>query len=229
MSYTFTLSGTTSELTAYITPEINATDGDYVLGLTNFDTYYSIANIEKGRNKFYYEGGKPIEIPRGAYEIDGILQYLKNILQERNDDTYLDLNPNRNTLHTELKCTKSVDFTKEDSIGPLLGFKKKQKLSPNKLHISDETVNIMEVNSICVECNLTDGSYRNGNKSHIIHQFFPQVPPGYKIVESPTNVIYLPITAQIISKVSVKITNQDGEILDFGKEIITIRLHLKKI
>jgi hypothetical protein len=37
-----------------------------------------------------------------------------------------------------------------------------------------------------------------GKPAHIIHQFFPNVPPGFKIVESPEHVIYLPISVNTI-------------------------------
>lgn len=73
------------------------------------------------------------------------------------------------------------------------------------------------------------GSYKNGKLHHIIYQFFPNVPPGYKIVEAPSNIVYLPINVKTISNVTVKIQDQDDKLLNFQGETITIRLHLKKI
>ena len=55
------------------------------------------------------------------------------------------------------------------------------------------------------------------------------VEPGYKINEVPSDVIYLPINTRIINNISVNIIDQDGKLINFRGETITIRLHLKKI
>lgn len=135
---------------------------------------------------------------------------------------------NHNTLQCEIKCNKKIDFSKKNSIGNLLGFGKKQ-LEPNKKHISEHPVDIFKVNSICVECNLVTNSYNNGELVHIIHLFYPTVPPGFKIVEKPSNVIYLPISTRYIDEIVLKITDQEGKLVNFRNELVTIRLHLKRI
>lgn len=82
---------------------------------------------------------------------------------------------------------------------------------------------------LCIQCNLIQNSFNNSNAVHIIHMFYPNVPPGYKIVENPTNVIYLPINTKFISEIVLKITDQDENLVNFKGELITIRLHLKKL
>ena len=62
---------------------------------------------------------------------------------------------------------------------------------------------------------------------HAIHTLFPAVPPGYKIIEIPTQVIYLPITVHTIDNIQLRIVDQDGNFVNFRGEIITIRLHIK--
>ena len=106
-----------------------------------------------------------------------------------------------------------------------MGFKKRT-LELGK-HESDEPANIITINSILVECNITAGNFKNGKPGHIIYQFFPNVPPGYKIVECPHNVVYLPITVNTISNISLQIMDQNGKLVSFRKEAITIGLHLK--
>lgn len=84
------------------------------------------------------------------------------------------------------------------------------------------------MNAIRVECNLTSGAYINNRLIHTIHEFFPTVSPGYKIVEVPKNVIYLPVTVEEIHMLNIRIVDQDGHLVNFRGETITIRIHIKK-
>lgn len=121
-----------------------------------------------------------------------------------------------------------MNFKRPDSIGPLLGFLPRI-LKPNITHKSDNPVTILKVNSLRIECNITAGTYINSEKSHTIHEFFPSVPPGYKIIEVPSHVIYLPVTVKCIDHIQLKIVDQDGDLVNFRGEVITIRLHIKQI
>ena len=108
----------------------------------------------------------------------------------------------------------------------MLGFQLRV-LSANKLHTSDLPVAILNVNALRVESNITTGAYINNRKLHTIHEFFPTVPPGYKIVEVPSHVIYLPIAVKTIHRLQLRIVDQDGDLVNFRGETITIRLHIK--
>ena len=60
--------------------------------------------------------------------------------------------------------------------------------------------------------------------------FFPNVPPGFKIIENPQPPIYLPILVKDITNISIKVLDQQGRIVIFGeKEEITIRIHLQEV
>jgi len=55
-------------------------DGDK-LGLTDFETYYTILNVNLSNNKFYFDkDDKEIVIPEESYELFDIHKYLKPIL-----------------------------------------------------------------------------------------------------------------------------------------------------
>lgn len=231
MSYTFTLSGKESILTAIIFPPIILNENEeYAMGLINFESYNSIPNVDSTNNIFHYDKDKKIVLPEGSYEINDIHRYLANTLSLKKelDPVVLRLEANRNTLKCEIKCNRTIDFSKPNSIGSLLGFGKK-KLEPNTLHISENPVDIFKVNSIAIECNLVNNSYNNGKQVHVVHMFYPTVSAGFKIAERPTNVIYLPINTCKIDEIQLKITDQDGKLVNFRKELVTIRLHLKKI
>lgn len=135
---------------------------------------------------------------------------------------------NLNTLKCEIKSNLEVNFDKPNTIASILGFKSR-KLAAFKKHYSDYHANITKVNSICIQCNLIQNSFNNDVPVHIIHMFYPNVPPGWKIVEKPATVIYLPINTKFINEIILTITDQDGNLINFKEELVTVRLHLKRI
>ena len=66
-------------------------------------------------------------------------------------------------------------------------------------------------------------------EKHMIHEFFPAVPPGYKIIEIPSQVIYLPVTVKSIDHLQLRIVDQKVDLIYFRGETITIRLHIKEV
>jgi len=63
----------------------------------------------------------------------------------------------------------------------------------------------------------------------VIYSFFPNVAPGYKIVRNVENPIYLPVNKTQINNITVWLTDQSYNPLNFRGETITIRFHLRKI
>lgn len=166
-----------------------------------------------------------VSIPVGSYEIADINDCLNKLLNKFN--VKITIKVNKSTLKSELNCSHRVNFKYNNTIGSLLGFKD-HILEPNLNHESHNPVNITKVNAVRIECNLISGAYLNDKAVHTIHEFFPTVSPGYKIVESPTNVIYLPITARRLHSVNIRILDQDDNLIDFRGETITLRIHIKK-
>jgi hypothetical protein len=157
----------------------------------------------------------------GVYEDDG-----EN--KDGDDRTILALRANENTMRSEIKCAYRVNFAKPNSIGSLLGFSRDRILRPNKWYVSDRPVDVMSVNVIRIECSITTGAYSNGRSVHAIHEFAPKVPPGYKLSETPTQIIYLPIVARYVTDITVRVVDQNDRLIDFRGEEITIRLHVRR-
>ncbi len=61
-----------------------------------------------------------------------------------------------------------------------------------------------------------------------MHEFSPAVGPGYKIIEAPRNVIYLPVNVKQITSITLKLIDQDGDLINFRGETVTIRIHIKE-
>jgi len=225
-SLTLTLSGTSSVLETHFFPPIELSPHkNYVLGLIELLTFNSIPNVDIGHNKFYVDK-EEITLPTGSYELEDIETYLTEALKPKGIS--ITLKPNNNTLRSVIKCSHQINFQPQDSISKLLGFAK--RIFPaNISHTSDLPVKILKVNVLRVECSITSGAYINGRQVHTIHEFFPAVPPGYKIIEVPSHVIYLLVAVNSINHLELRVVDQDGHLNNFRGEIVTIRLHIKSL
>lgn len=225
MSITLTLSSTSSELTANYFPPIEL-EGKYECALTAFHSYNSIPNVDVYNNCFHI-GGHKIEIPIGSYELNDIVDYIKEQYKLHNPKGIISIDANNNTMKVKVNSSNDpIYFNKENTIGKLLGFKNKI-LSPNEDHYSDLPVNIFKVNLLRIESNIAVNTYMNNTQSHTLHEFAINVPPGYKIDENPRNLIYLPINCQEISCLTLRVVDQHGDLINFRGEEITIRIHLR--
>lgn len=225
MQRSFSVQGRGSTGTLDVFPPFDVGDGSWAIALKQLTTYNRIPNIEEGVNNSFYYGEKRVAIPEGSYEIEDIERYLKNSL---GNSMYFSLKANNNTLKCEIECSESINFEKDHTIASVLRFTKKKLLAGRK-HESDLPVNIMNVDVIRVECNISRGSFSNAGEGHVIHEFYPLVPPGYKMVETPNNLLYLPLNCQSISNITITLKDQDGKLLNLQSEPLTVHLEIKKV
>lgn len=268
---TLTLNGKSSHLYAEYFPPIDISDGDYVCGLIDFQTFNAVPNVDETNNLFHFHykvkkeirekqknkdgsaqfsdvqksligalgndaivldenveiRSECITIPVGSYEITQIAKYLGEQLLKHG--LIFHLQPNKNTLECEMTCSAwMVDFSKENSIGSLLGFNRKLYVE-HVMHVSEATVKITRVNAVRIDCDLIKGSYINNQPAHTIHEFSIKVEPGYKIIEVPNKVIYFPIVVKSISSVNISLIDQENKLIDFRGETITLRIHIKRV
>lgn len=218
MSLTFTLNGTTSILENNFFPPI-ILEGNWEIGLLNFETFHSIPNIKNGRIQVDDE---ICDIPDGAYELEDITKFANKAF----GDGTIKIFANKNTLKTEIFCSKRTKLSKELAI--LMGYEGNITIQPNIVYVSPKPTKISSVNIIRINCNIAQGSFLNGKQSHSIHEFFPAVAPGYKITEVPFNVIYHSINTSQLSTLKIDILDQENRHIDFRGETITIRVHLRR-
>mgnify|MGYP003529801874 FL=1 len=216
-------------------------DYDYEIALVNLETWNSFANVTSANNLFKYsvDGGntwKLITIETGAYELESINDEIQRLMKANrdwdavNNAYYISVSANTSTLKSIIDITNAdykIDFTISNSLRSILGFD--SVILSQGHNVSDSIVNIIDFNSIFVNCDCINGSYVNGISSPVIYSFGPKVSPGYRIVENPVNLIYLPLNRKTLSEFSIWITDQAGRPIDFRGENITCRFHIRSI
>ena len=171
-----------------------------------------------------------MKIPEGSYEIDDINNTVQWEMKKRghydsiNEDYYITISANSNFLKSVLILEKDyqIDFNHRDSLAKVLGFTGAKYTEG--FHESENPVNILSINSILVNIDIISGSYVNGKTKNTIYSFFPKV----KIVESPINLVYLPVTLDTIDNINVTITDQDNHSLNLRNKKKTIRFHIRE-
>ena len=70
-----------------------------------------------------------------------------------------------------------------------------------------------------------------GKRTGIIHNFTMDVDPGYKYIENVRGGVqwYMMDTKDIISRISFKLNNENGNLVSFNGQSVTFRLSIKEI
>ena len=199
------------------------------IALISLETYNSIPNIDESNNIVRYsfrDETHDITIPTGAYELKQINDYIQRELVQEDLFEFI---ANDSTLKCIVRITNpdiKVHFDHTSSLREILGFDSVivQGLGD---HEGSSIVNILKVNSILVHCDRIEGSYLNKTQAPVIYSFFPNVSPGYKIVENPSHPIYLPVSHNHIENIRIWLTDQDRNPIDLRGETVTVRLNLR--
>ena len=120
-----------------------------------------------------------------------------------------------------------MDFGLPNSMRHILGFN--SAVYTAAYHESENVVNIMNINSILVNIDIITGSYVNGKMQPVIYSFFPNVSPGYKIVEKLPHLKYLPVALDTaIANLRTYITDEDGNLLNLRGKVVIITLDIRQ-
>lgn len=244
-SFTVSFTGKSSMLRADFFPDIVLDPYvDYCCALLDFSTYNSIPNIVEGKNnefKFKTSTAAPeeksISLPTSMYEVVDILKYLKSELSTMKISLTYDISEASSTV--QISFDSQIEWTggtllnvigfqiADDDENGKNGFRSfKRGWKYRSKHIA----RITDIDVIRIECDIISGSYINGNHCHTIHQFSHcKVDPGYKFIEVPPHIIYLPIKEKQLRSIQISIVDQDGNLIDFRGEQISCRIHIKQV
>src|SRR5271166_1604003 len=235
---TFILSGHTSDFTTSHNSVILNPNIKYEAALLSLDVYNSIPNITEEKNnvfKYSTDNGvnwKNIAFKTGAYELAAINNEIKRqMIANGDNDSAISMTANVSRLTSIVSIENPsyiIDFGVAHSIGSILGFG--AGTIGHGYNESPDIVDIMQVNSILVNIDIIMGSNVNGSPSPAIYSFYPNVAPGYKIVERPNpSLIYYPLSRHDISRMRVWLTDQDGNLIDLRGETISIRICVREV
>ena len=238
MVHTFFLTGTKSDFTTKYSPTIHLDPlKKYEVALLSVDLFNSIPNVTPKNNVFKYSvddgnSWKTIELATGAYELAAINLELQRLLTERGDfDNTFAITPNISKLTSIIEISKplfKIDFGVPNSIGTVLGFV--NEVISQGYNESPKIVNIIQINSILVNTDIISGSYVNGNQFSTMYSFYPNVAPGFKVVERPIpSLTFFPLSRSNIESIRIFLTDEDLNPIDLRGETITVRLAMREI
>ena len=241
MTTTYIMSANKSDFTTTYSPTIKLDPSKkYEAALLSLDMYNSIPNITKDNNIFTYsvDNGvtwKIIALDTGSYELGAINNEIQRLMvingDYNNNLFYITITANVSKLTSIVNITNptyKVDFGVENSIGSVLGFE--ALIIGAGYNESPNIVDIMKINSILVNTDIIMGSYVNNYASPAIYSFYPNVSPGYKIVERPNpSLIFYPVARSDIRSIRVWLTDQDSNPVDLRGEIVTVRICIREV
>ena len=199
--------------------------------------YNGIFNVTNSKNKFYFTNSisdiEPsfIVILPGAYELESLDAEIKRICIKDGhftQSTYpFKIKPNFSTLGSIIEIDvgigRQIDFSPDDSMRDLLGFKR--KIIHEEYNLSDYPVDILSFDKIFLECDIAQGMISRGKRSGIIHNFSMDVDPGYKYIENFRGGLqwYMMESKDIISSICFKLQNEKNQLISFnGQSIIFV-------
>jgi hypothetical protein len=223
-----TETSTTSEFTIEFHPPIDLTNTERKIAFYSLATSNSKPNITEINNSFEVTKGaekKLIQIPVGNYRYKAIARHIKAASGAK-------LLPNEATGKSTIEIPQGVtiNFNVDNSIAPVLGFEMKEYKYTGLLQESENMVCISRYNDIFVSCSVATGSWDNGRLANTIYSFYPDVPAGSHVTERARQLLYLPFAdsrKEKLDSMTIRICDQDGHLVDFRGELITITLCIK--
>ena len=206
----------------------------FKIAVTVLTGYNGIFNVTNTNGKLCFKKSfnessdlSGFSISQGAYEIESLNNEIKRIVIEEGyfrESTYpFTIKPNFSTLRSIIENSSAnsndrsfIDFTLNDSIRHLLGFKPKVLFL--YYNLSDHPVDILSFDNTFLECDIAQGVIFKGKGSGIIHNFTMDVDPGYKYIENFHGGVqwYMMESKDVISSICFKLKNENGNLVSFN-------------
>ena len=166
-----------------------------------------------------------IELTPGVYELVDINNAINQKIHESDYDFKIDIIPDTISMKSVLTTSNSIHFNSRLNI--LLGFTNKDY--PPGTHTSEKPVMITTTDKVHLKCDCVDGSIVNGIREQILFSFNLSAPPGYKIINNPTTVLYKKINKTRLDQIQFFLEDSNHNPVDFNNETLTFTIQIIKI
>ncbi|GBM81898.1 hypothetical protein AVEN_22878-1 [Araneus ventricosus] len=189
------------------------------LALQSFSMNMSWYNIsEKYENDTFklIEGDKEriITIPDGNYSVKGLNRYIIKLFG-KDPPIIFGIIEERQRISFKLKKNYKMDLRNSD-LHQLMGFK--SEILNQEEQEGEYITDITHGNdNIYIHCDVIDGALVNNINSDVIYSFVNKTPPGSLISKDFNNLIFFPEKINNISRIRMRITNQNNELIDLNK------------
>jgi hypothetical protein len=241
---------TASDFLVSFFPPIELGSLAWQVALLQFDGWFTTFNITSGNAVLVWSldnNVTPISIPvpDGNYAVQDLNDLLAQSMRNNGGTgtdpitgrvTYgVTILPNFNTNRVVIVIDNTVgvgntftfDLSVVGNLSTLLGF--------NPSVITTTTNGPFEprfnagVDQWQVRCDLIRNSYSNGIEADILFNFVPQVPPSAHVTIQPLHLSYLQVNKSQINSVRIRLTDQNGNLLNFNGQNVVVTLKLKAI
>ena len=122
-----------------------------------------------------------------------------------------------------------IDFTQNETIREVLGFKSKR--ISKEINNSDYPVDIISFDNIFIETDIALGMIINGKRTGVIHNFTMDVNPGDRYIEKFHSGIqwFMMEDKDFISNINFKLKNEHNKLVSFNGQSKTFRLSIKEV
>ncbi len=241
---------TASDFLTTFTPPIDLGSLGWQCALLQFDGWFTTFNITSGNAVLVWSLDNnvtpiSVSVPDGNYSVQDLNNLLLASLRNNGGTgtdpitgavTYgVKILPNFNTNRVQIVIDNTVgvgnvftfDLSVVGNLSVLLGF--------NPVVVTTTTQGPFEpkfnagVDQWQVRCDLIRNSYSNGVEADILFNFVPQVPPSAHVTISPLHLSYFQVNKAQINQIRVRLTDQNGNLLNFNGQNTVVTLKLKAI
>ena len=166
-----------------------------------------------------------IQLTPGVYKLVDINNANKQKFHESDYDFKIDIIPD--TISMKSVLTSSNSLHSNSRVNILLGFINKDY--PPGTHTSDKPAMITTTDKVHLKCDCVDGSIVNGIREQILFSFNLSAPPGYKIINIPTTVLYKKINKTRLDQIQFFLEDSNHNPVDINNETLTFTNQIIKI
>ena len=210
------------------------------IGLKNFSTYNTIANIEKDVNdsvRIRSPGSgewKLFVLETGAWNLQTIKETLWSWIEHEwphltdvRDQFLITGNTATSKCIIQFKGDYGIDFDCKASICSLLGFKKSDKFEGRGRWTGSAMANISRSTQLIFCCNIVEGSWFNDTQMPILYNCVINVPTGFRLHREVENISYKKVNTSTVQTIHIWALDEERRYIDLRDDLLVVTLSLR--